>query len=166
MNIRTTPLKGSAAGLAIILLAACATQPKPLQGQFQALTPQQAAASAQAGALVRWGGRIIRTEPRADRTCFEVISTRLNSDGRPARASDDTSGRFLACRAGFYDPALFQADREVTFTGRLEGYEDRKVEDYLYRFPRVAANVVYLWPQRERVDVQVRPLPRWGWGWW
>ena len=77
-------------------------------------------------ATVRWGGRIIRTEPRPDRTCFEVISTRL--DAKVARwwASDDTWGRFIACRTGFYDPALFEPKREVTFTGRIEGYEERK----------------------------------------
>ena len=77
-------------------------------GEFQALTPHEAAAGDHSGAAVRWGGRIIRTEPRPDRTCFEVISTRLNADGRPYWASDDTWGRFIACRTGFYDPALFQ----------------------------------------------------------
>jgi outer membrane lipoprotein len=153
------------AGIAIALLAGCATQPNPLQGEFQALTPHEAAVGDHSGASVRWGGRIIRTEPRPDRTCFEVISTRLAADGRPYWASDDTWGRFIACRTGFYDPALFQPNREVTFTGRIEGYEDRKVEAYVYRFPRVAADVVYLWPQRERVDVVVQPVPR-RWGWW
>ena len=162
MNIRI-PAAGIATAL---LLAGCATQPKPLQGAFQSITPHQATADRLDGAMVRCGGRIIRTEPRPDRTCFEVISTKLNADGRPVWASDDTWGRFIACRTGFYDPALFQPNREVTFTGRIEGYEDRKVEEYVYKFPRVAADVVYLWPQRERVDVVVRPTPAWGWGWW
>jgi outer membrane lipoprotein len=162
MNIRI-PL----AGIAVALLGACATQPKPLQGDFQALTPHEAAVGDHTSAMVRWGGRIIRTEPRPDRTCFEVISTKLNADGRPYWASDDTWGRFIACRTGFYDPALFQPNREVTFTGRIEGYEDRKVEEYVYKFPRIAADVVYLWPQRERVNVVTRPSPwMWGGGWY
>ncbi|QIL21003.1 Slp family lipoprotein [Thermomonas sp. HDW16] len=167
MNIRILTI-----GIATIMLGACATVPKPLQGQFQVLTPHEAAASDHIGATVRWGGRIIRTEPRADRTCFEVISTKLNADGRPYQASDDTAGRFIACRTGFYDPALFEPNREVTFTGRIDGYEERKVDEYAYKFPRVAADVVYLWPQRERVNVVTRPDPwmwgwsgRWGWGW-
>lgn len=96
-----------------------------------------------------------------------MISTRLSADGRPHWASDDTWGRFIACRTGFYDPALFQPNREVTFTGRIEGHEERKVEQYVYRFPRLAADVVYLWPERERVDVVVRPAPwPWAWGYW
>ena len=159
----------AAAAIATTLLAACASVPQPLQGQYQPLTAQQAAAGANAGAMVRWGGRIIRTEPGPNRTCFEVISTRLNADGRPNWASDETQGRFIACRSGFYDPALFQPNREVTFTGRVDGVEQRKVNDYDYTFPRLAADVVYLWPQRERVDVVTRPSPwmwggNWGWG--
>ena len=165
MNIRDTSLKGSVAGIAIALLAGCASAPKPLQGQFDPLTPNQAAAGESTGAAVRWGGRIIRTEPRPDRTCFEVMSIKLNADGRPYTASDDTYGRFVACRSGFYDPALFEPNREVTFTGRIEGYEDRMVAGQTYKFPRVAADAVYLWPQRERMQaVRHSPWP-WAWRW-
>ena len=149
-----------------LVLVACASQPAPLQGSFDTLGAHDAVIGDHSGASVRWGGRIIRTEPRPDRTCFEVVSSRLDANGRPYWTGDATWGRFIACRTGFYDPALFQPNREVTFTGRIEGYEDRKVEEYVYKFPRVAADVVYLWPQRERVDVVVRPTPAWGWGWW
>ena len=159
-------MKPRLVGIAAIslVLGACATQPKPLQGEFTGLTPHDAVIGSHIGTQVRWGGRIIRTEPRPDRTCFEVISTRLDAEGRPVWASDDTWGRFIACRTGFYDPALFEPKREVTFTGRIEGYEERKVDGYVYRFPRMAADVVYLWPVRERVRVVTRPSP-WGWPW-
>src|SRR5690606_483555 len=136
---------------AALLLAACATVPVPLQGQYTGITPHDAAARNLEGAVVRWGGRIVAVEPQQNRTCFEVISTRLDSSGRPRWASDEVGGRFIACRQGFYDPALFQADREVTFTGRIAGYETRKIGGYDYRFPRLDAEVVYLWPVQERV---------------
>lgn len=153
------------ASLALGLLAGCASIPKPLQGSFAPLTAQEAATGDQA-ATVRWGGRIIRTEPRSDSTCFEVISTRLDANGRPAWESDEIQGRFIACRAGFYDPALFQPNREVTFTGRIDGSEARNIDGYSTRLPRIAADVVYLWPQRERVRVVTRPAPwPWYWGW-
>ena len=103
-------------------------------------------------------------KPLADRTCFEVLSTELDASGRPYWAADDTRGRFIACRNGFYDPALFTHAREVTFTGRVDGYENRKIGEYDYRFPRLAADVVYLWPKRERVDIVTRPSP-WPWAW-
>jgi outer membrane lipoprotein len=43
----------------------------------------------------------------------------------------------------------------VTFIGSIDGYETRKIGDYDYRFPRVEASVIYLWPRRDRVDVMV-----------
>lgn len=147
-------------------LAGCATQAVPLRGEFAAITPHQAIEQDSTGNVVRWGGRIVRTEPLADRTCFEVLSTRLDASGRPYWAGDDTRGRFIACRAGFYDPALFTDKRELTIIGRIGGYENRKVGEYDYRFPRVDADVVYLWPVRERVEVIARPSPWPWWGWW
>ena len=160
-------MKPRLVGIAAIslVLGACATQPKPLQGDFTGLTPPDAVIGSHIGTQVRWGGRIIRTEPRPDSTCFEIMSVRLNADGRPYGASDDTYGRFIACRTGFYDPALFQPNREVTFTGRIEAYEERKVGGgYVYKFPRVAADVVYLWPKREQVRVVHSSWP-WAWTW-
>lgn len=151
---------------ATALLAACASQPQPLQGAFAEISPRDAVTTDSTGAMVRWGGRIVDVEPQPNRTCFEMISTRLSVTGRPYWASDDVGGRFIACRTGFYDPALFEKNREVTFTGRVAGYENRRIGGYDYRFPRVEADVVYLWPVRERVDVVTRPAPWPWWGWW
>ena len=151
---------------AAALLAACASQPKPLQGEFLPITPHEAAESDRTGAVVRWGGRIVQVEPQPNSTCFEMIATGLSVTGRPYWASDDTGGRFIACRTGFYDPAVFEKNREVTFTGRISGYETRKIGGYDYRFPRVDADVVYLWPVREYVDVVTYPPPWPWWGWW
>jgi len=151
---------------AACLLAACAT-PAPLQGSYAPITPEQASATDATGSLVRWGGRVVSVEPQAQRTCFQMIGIRLGSDGQPRSNSDESGGRFIACRTGFYDPALFEQNREVTFTGRIEGYETRKIGEYAYRFPRVAADVVYLWPVRNQVEVVPDPMfyPYMDWGW-
>lgn len=146
--------------LALVLLAGCVSVPKALEGQFAPLDP---AAAVQAGVTdeqVRWGGRIVKVEPLADQSCFEIVGVRLGSDGRPL-ANDQSSGRFLACRSGFYEPEIFQPGREVTVSGRIDGYETRKVGDYDYRYPRLAADVVYLWPERRDVDVIVERYPFW-----
>lgn len=153
-------------GLCAALLAACASEPKPLQGPFVPITPRAAAEGDNTGLLVRWGGRIVQVEPQPNRTCFEMISTQLNVYARPYWATDEVGGRFVACRTGFYDPALFQVNREVTFTGRIAGHENRRIGQYDYRFPRIEADVVYLWPVRERVDFVTRPAPWPWWGWW
>ncbi|HVI26422.1 MAG TPA: Slp family lipoprotein [Xanthomonadaceae bacterium] len=153
-------------GLFAALLAACATAPQPLQGDYAAITPLDATDHDSTGATVRWGGRIVQVEPGENQTCFEMLSTGLNGNGRPHWRTDNVGGRFIACRTGFYDPALFEKNREVTFTGRITGYDVRKVGGYDYRFPHVEADVVYLWPVRERVDVITRPAPWPWWGWW
>jgi outer membrane lipoprotein len=149
-----------------VLVAACASAPTPLQGTFIAITPRDATDRDSTGATVRWGGRVVQVEPQDNRTCFEMLSTGLDVSGRPYWATDDVGGRFIACRQGFYDPALFEKNREVTFTGHIDGYETRKIGGYDYRFPRVAADVVYLWPAREYVDVVSYPAPWPWWGWW
>lgn len=151
---------------AIAALAGCASYPAPLQGGYAEVTPHVASSGDHAGVPVRWGGRIIEVEPQQNRTCFQMLGIQLDATGRPMRSSDRFDGRFLACREGFYDPAIFQPGREVTFTGRIDGHEDRKIGEYDYRLPRMSADVVYLWGIRERVDVIERPAPWPWWGWW
>lgn len=150
---------------ATALLVACATHPAPLQGDYAPLTPRDAAERDARGSPVRWGGRIVQVEPRADSTCFEMVSTRLDHFGRPYHADGETGGRFIACRTGFYDPAVFEVNRQVTFTGRLAGHESRSIGGYSYRFPLLDADVVYLWPERAHVIV-TRPAPWPWWGYW
>jgi len=141
-----------------LTLSACASTPKPLQGEFSNLLPEDAAKRETTGELVRWGGNIVRVEPQSQRSCFEVVAKPLSSSGRPQNV-DRSEGRFIACRGGFYEPEVFKAGREITISGRIEGFETRKVGDFDYRYPRVAAEVVYLWPERRDVDVIVeRPF--------
>ena len=147
-----------------LALAACATAPKPLQGQFSPLLPEAAAQGETSGELVRWGGRIVSVDPQSQRSCFEIVSAPLHSSARP-RNVDHSEGRFIACRAGFYDPEVFKAGREVTISGRVEGFETRKVGEFNYRYPRVAADVVYLWPKRRDNDYIVQPAFGIGYGW-
>ena len=43
----------------------------------------------------------------------------------------------------------------------IDGYEDRMVAGQTYKFPRVAAGTVYLWPPR----VQPARYSSWPWAW-
>ena len=125
-------------------LAACTTAPKALQGEFAATSPMEGGNS---GAPVRWGGEILTVEPKPDVTCFQILARDLYASARP-RTGDTSNGRFLACRQGFYDPAVFTEGREVTVVGVVAGSEVRRIGEYDYPLPRVDANVVYLWPER------------------
>ncbi|HET6603234.1 MAG TPA: Slp family lipoprotein [Xanthomonadaceae bacterium] len=138
--------------LAVALASGCATAPKPLRGEYAVLSPAQASDAGQTGPSVRWGGQIIEVDTGAERTCFEVLGRDLNASARP-RSADTSNGRFLACREGFYDPALFAPEREITVIGRIDGYETRPVGEYRYRYPRVDAELIFLWPERDESDV-------------
>lgn len=146
-------------------LAGCATSPAPLQGQYAPLQPEQAVASGNTGDPVRWGGRIVSVRTEKLHSCFEIVGAPLDGSGRP-RKVDQSTGRFIACRTGFYEPQVFAAGRELTISGRIDGFETRKIGDYDYRYPRVAADVVYLWPRRSERDLHYRPYFGFGPGWY
>ena len=150
-----------------LALGACATTPSQLQGTYSAIDPEQAAAQQAPGEAVRWGGKIVDVHTEKLYTCFEVVGAPLDSSGRPKKV-DDSNGRFLACRDGFYEPEVFANGRELTISGKIDGYETRKIGDYDYRYPRVAADVVYLWPERQNYDDHYHGYwgPGWGWGWY
>lgn len=158
VSVRVAPI---IVAIAAILAGGCATAPKPLQGEYSALLPEQASATQPAGEHVRWGGSIVSVAPTTSETCIEILGRDLNESARPRGTPDLSAGRFLACREGFYDPAIFAADREVTVTGRIAGYESRRIGEYDYRYPRVAADVIYLWPERRDHDVYRRHSPFW-----
>ncbi|MFC5525461.1 Slp family lipoprotein [Rhodanobacter ginsengisoli] len=139
---------------ALALLGGCATIPKPLEGTYTDVSTTSAQQGGAGGTHVRWGGEIIRTEPGQQQTCFYILARPLDSQARPrVGTAGETDGRFVACRAGFYDPEVFTRGRELTVTGTLHGTVTEKVGEYDYAYPRVEADVVYLWPTRPiRVD--------------
>jgi outer membrane lipoprotein len=133
--------------VALAAVAACARPPTPLRGEFAAVTVADARAHPPVGERARWGGEIIRTAPGADRTCFEVVDHPLDRAARPRR-TEESSGRFVACARGFYDPAVWQPGREMTAVGTVAGTTSSAVGEAEYRAPRLDAAAVYLWPVR------------------
>lgn len=170
--------KALPAAVAVLALSGCATM-SPVAGNFPPITPRQSQTGIENGKQVRWGGTIIRTQPKASQTCFQVLSFPLNSQGRPktGRGVND-QGRFLACAPGFYDPDLYSPGRSATFIGTITGVRTIKVGEFPYPYPKLEASRVYLWPLRPmRVTQNVYvnngfgwwwggPYPWWGPGWW
>lgn len=157
---------------ATAFVGGCATMPQPLQGTYTHIDSSAAQQGGASGSDVRWGGEIIRTEPGPQETCFYVLARPLDKQARPelGQAGGD-QGRFVACHSGFYDPEVFARGRELTVTGKIDGTVTKKVGEYDYPYPRVAANVVYLWPKRPvYVNNPYPPSfydPFWGpWGPW
>ena len=137
--------------IVLVPLAACTTVPDNLQGTYRAVSPA-GVEPAVFGDTVRWGGVIIDSINAVDKTCFEVLSRDLDKYLRP-KQEDRTAGRFIACKAGFYDPEVFAPGREVTLIGRIQDVEVKNIDEFEYRYPGVEAEELVLWEVREEVLV-------------
>ena len=156
----------------VLLLGACASKvPEPIRkGPDTTVHVGEARQSPQTftGSEIRWGGTIASVRNERDATILEVVSRRLDSDGRPYE-EDRSEGRFLARAQGFLDPALYEAGREVTVRGRLAGAREEPIGEFRYTYPIVAAEHLYLWPKR--VPATAYPYdpfwyyPWYPWGW-
>jgi len=136
----------------VLALSGCVSIPTELQSgvPFAATTPQQAQSGDHDGERVRWGGFLIRTAPQDEQTCFEVMGLALDKSAEP-RGDDHSIGRFIACAKGFYEPAVYAAGRFITFIGHIDGTQQQRIGEYLYNFPQLNADAVYLWPKRPDV---------------
>ncbi len=146
------------------LLGACATTPRPVvEGPISPLTPEAARANQGVGPneRVRWGGEILDVTPGENQTCFEILSHELDVSGRP-RESRETDGRFIACDDGFYDPAVYSKERELTVVGTLTEPETRKIGEHDYLYPRLRIEKLYLWPQLSAFQRYPYYDPFWG----
>lgn len=132
--------------LTVFLLSSCTTIPEQLEGEYTSLIPKQTTEE-NLQTAVRWGGVLLETKPEKDHTCFEILSRQLEKSMRPG-ITDQSDGRFIACKPGFYDPEIFRKGREVTLTGKIIHMDIRKIDEYDYQFPIVDIEFMSLWPRR------------------
>ena len=95
---------------------------------------------------VRWGGEILEVENLENETRFTVLATPLTSGGEP-KTTDNSGGRFIANVPVFLDPKIYATGRQLTVSGSVVRFEDRKVGEFAYRYPVVQADSYYLWPE-------------------
>lgn len=130
----------------------------PLRGDFDPITPGEAAETDRLGATVRWGGGIERVVFQDGRSCFTMRAARLTPGGQPDWTRASNNERFVACRAGFYDALRFAPFREVTFVGRIDGHTQLDGE----RVATIEARVVYLFSDCLDIDAATDPQCAYG----
>ena len=145
-------LPGALLLISTLALSGCESMPVELAagGPYLNIMPAQAHSGEYEQQRVRWGGVVVQTLPQGQRTCFEMTGLALDSRGEPLD-SDTSTGRFLACAADFFDPAIYSAGRYVTFTVHIQGSAPHKIGSQTYVFPKLEADQVYLWPKRSEV---------------
>lgn len=148
----------SAPGAAPTVAGSSARATDPLRGDFDPITPGEAADADRLGAIVRWGGGIERVSYQDGRSCFVMRAGRLRPDGLPDWSRDSNNERFVACRAGFYDALRFAPFREVTFVGRIDGHAQLDGE----RVATIEARVVYLFSDCLDIDADTDPQCAYG----
>ena len=146
----------------VFLLAACTTIPEQIQGEFPEISPARVD-PAVFGTDVRWGGVILNSRNTGSETCFEILSRDLDKSLRP-ELEDQTAGRYIACKDGFYDPLVFTKGREITMTGEIRNIEVRKLDDFDYRYPVLDVEHLVLWQKRRNVVVYRGFHDPWMWG--
>jgi len=137
--------------IAVFTVSACTTVPEQIQGTYAEISPARVDPST-FGSSVRWGGSIIDARVEEKNTCFEVLSRNLDKYLRP-ELTDQTAGRFIACKPGFYDPEVFARGREITLTGRIRNVVVREIDNFSYSYPVVDVDQLVLWEVREEVVV-------------
>lgn len=133
----------------VFLVAGCVSVPEPLEGEYPDFYPDQTTERS-VGAQVRWGGTVVETRPGQDATCVEILARPLDQQLRPM-LTDDSHGRFQACREDFLDPEVFTNGREVTVVGEISGFTEGEVGEYTYRYPQLASESIYLWTDERQL---------------
>lgn len=79
-----------------------------------------------------------------DTSELEVLAYPLGNDGRPDTGAPST-GRFIAVRPGFLEPADYRPGRLVTVSGPVLSVRQGRVGEAQHSFPAVAAESLRIW---------------------
>jgi outer membrane lipoprotein len=134
-----------------LLCAACASQPPlPIRVELPAnptFLQVHNNTSKYINQPVRWGGTIHSIKNLKNKTELEIIYKPLDSSAYPDYYAK-SPGRFLAIVDGFLDPSDFEADRQITVVGTVQGETTRPIGEFDYRYPVIHVKSYYLWTER------------------
>lgn len=126
------------------MLSACVQPPKPLQGEFNEISPQAYQKSPKPDLLVRWTGFVVAVENKEEHSCLTIIAKVPDDQSKPSRRIRVDKGRFIACKPTFLEPESF-LKKPVTVTGKAKRLVSKKIDELSYDYPLVDADVIYVW---------------------
>jgi len=100
------------------------------------------------GKTILLGGKIIETTPLQGKTRMTVLQHPLGFRNKPS-IDEGSEGRFIVEAAGFLDPVVYSAGRQVTVAGIVEGKEVLPLGEITYTYPLITSRELYLWPVDE-----------------
>ncbi|TDR18364.1 Slp family lipoprotein [Marinicella litoralis] len=131
--------------LIMALLTACSSQPpKPLRGEFSAISPEAYQKNPIKNLKVRWTGFVVDVENKESHSCLTIMAKVPDQFARPSKRIRVDQGRFIACKPKFLEPAFF-LKKAVTVTGPVKKIVNSKIDEMTYPYPLVDAQVIYVW---------------------
>ncbi len=97
------------------------------------------------GKILVLGGEVLSAKRLAEGTRLEVLQLPLDDYQRPVLTRTDSQGRFIAMESAFLDPAMVQANTQVTLVGEVTGTVAGKLDEMDYQFPTVVIKHLYVW---------------------
>lgn len=153
--------------VAVALLGGCASVPDDIRSPAAGPGFQEvrAAPGDHIGATVRWGGTVSEVSNLEDRTVIAVVARPLTRSGEPL-ADQRALGRFFAEVEGFLDPEEYRSGRRITVVGPFTGIRSAKIDQYLYDYPVIRVQKLYMWQEYVGRDPYppgpyYRPYPYW-----
>ncbi len=144
--------------VSVALLCACATTPpipaEKLAGVDPNLTPEQVVDETLQEGEVLWGGVVIAAENRPDQTILTVLYYPLDNSQRPDLGKTPLR-RFKVYYPGYLETMVYAPGRKITVLGSVQGVEQGKVDEAPYRYAKLKAVEIYLWPPADQ-DSRVR----------
>ncbi len=137
----------------VVLLSACAHEPisKPFRQEARrgvTVRAVQEDPAAFKGAVVIWGGEVIKTVPTSIGSDLFVLQLPLTSDERPSGQTSE--GRFIAHSPSFLDPRVYREGRRVTVAGEIEGIKPERIGNAEYPYPVLDVKQMVIWRRAER----------------
>lgn len=154
-------------GIAAVVVGGCASIPENISTPVPGPDVREVRADPgrYTGARVRWGGTISEVKNLEDRTVIAVVARPLARNGEPL-GGEAALGRFFAEVGRFLDPEEYKTGRRITVVGRFTGIRQSRIDEYLYDYPVVQVEHLYLWREYARRDPYpmgpyYRPFPYW-----
>lgn len=145
-----------------LLIGGCASIPENIRTPVPGPNVAQVRANPgpHMGQKVRWGGTISAVSNLENRTVITVVDRPITRSGEPL-ADERSTGRFIAEAKGFLDPDVYKPGRRITVVGHISGIRSSKIGEYVYDYPVVQADALYLW--QEYTKPEPYPYPYYPW---
>ncbi len=155
------PNRGLGCFIAAMALGGCAAVPENISTPVPGPDVREVRANpdAHTGKTVRWGGTISGIENLENRTVITVVARRITSKGEP-RDDQASIGRFLAEVDRFLEPEEYKPGRRITVLGRVAGIRPSTIDRYIYEYPVVRVENLYIWEEYARYR---EPYPYYRW---